>query len=213
VSNLEDIAACSDNRLLMISNHALLLLDLTTGKVVSDKIYLDSGSTLFYDSQKNLVIAGGNPQSSSGYIFVSQIGVDTLINLKSADIGGYAPRILVNPWKNEYLNLSGSPSYITGMSAYNEITLEYAGSYSFLYSAAGAYSFDGNYLYLGVDMDGYVEVFNTSSRAKISSYSIPVPDDESNQLIFPDQGDTKLVVVTKKIFNPGGRFFFMALSK
>jgi len=64
--------------------------------------------------------------------------VDTLINIKSADIGGYAPKILVNPWKNELLNLGGSPNYITGMSAYNEITLEYAGSYSFLYSAAGS---------------------------------------------------------------------------
>ena len=213
ISNLEDIATFSQDRMIMISNHDLLMADLTTGKVVRDNIYLDTGSTLTVDSQKNLVIAGGNPQSSSGYVFLSQIGVDTLINFKRADIGGYAPKILVNPWKNELLNLSGSPSYITGMSAYNEVTLEYAGSYSFLYSAAGAYSLDGNYLYLGEDSDGNIATFNTDSRNKINTYPVPIPDNEAAKLIFPDLGGKKLVVVTRNYFNPGGRFFFMNLSK
>lgn len=212
ISKLEDIAACSNNRMMMISNHDLLMADLSTGEIVRNNIYLDSGSSLTVDSQKNLVIAGGNPQSSSGYVFVSQIGVDTLINIKSADIGGYAPKILVNPWKNELLNLCGSPSYITGMSAYNEITLEYAGSYSFLYSAAGSYSLDGNYLYLGADFEGNIETFNTDNRNKINSYPVPIPDNEAAKFIFPDLSGTKLVVVTRNIFNPGGRFFFMNLS-
>lgn len=211
IPGIQDIEIDAVHNAVMISNNKLLFYNILTGKRSSGAVALNDGATLVFDKSEKLVVSGGFPHSSGGYIYEHKLISDSLHYLRRDYTGGFAEKIQLDPTNNRYI-ISGRSGYRTGVTTYDLISFSIVGVLNVLYPLYATFSTDGNLVFVGDDNNHNISVFDPKNNSLIKEIAIPTGVYNTINMFGPNINNTALIVVRKHIFKPEGRIFFVRLN-
>lgn len=211
VSNITDMEIDNYQNLALISNNKLISVNLSTGKLINTSTALSQGSTLIFDKTNKFIITGGNPGLSSSNVYIYQLGSDTLIYRKKADIGGYGYRLEMSPKGTEFIISPKSRDLRTMLNSYRTSDLSKKSTYQQQYASTSTYSADGNFLFITDNWNSVVNIYNTGDMLKTGEFHIPIADNNYLNYLLPNKDNTSLVVMTMDVFSSKVKIVFVRL--
>jgi uncharacterized protein (TIGR02145 family) len=212
VSNMSDFEIDDDlDIVITIANSNIQLINLNSNKIYNSNVSLESGSSLAIDTNNKLIIAGGNPGISRSDIFKLSYNSDSVFVLLKKDLGGYADKIILDPFGSNFLVLPYTRVYNTGYYTYDISDFSELGKYSRYNLHRGCYGNLKSQFYAGDDFNNQICVFNKADFSLANEYYIPNKTYMDFDKIISSANDTKLIISTVHTFDGNMRLIFLRL--
>jgi hypothetical protein len=211
IQGIQDIEIDSDHNAVMASNRVLLFYNFSTGKRSTGAVTLDDGATLVFDKSEKIIVSGGNPHSSGSYIYEHKLISDSLHYVRRQSNSDFSEKLQIDPLNNKFL-ISFKGGYTPGITTYDLVSFAVNGVCSIMYPVYSTYSSDGNFIFIGDEIDEMISVFDAKSNSLIITYKIPVGESTRIDKIVPNISNSSLTVFQKDVFSTKGKVIFISLK-
>ncbi len=190
-SNIDDMKIdYDDNLAVVIHQHRVVTVDLTSHATANAYQNLDVSATLDIDRVNNRIVAGGDQHFSLPNIYSYHYGNDSIKLINSISKSGNIDKLLMNPGNNN--------RFVIDMGGYFEVynlqTLQYVSEFKPDDATAGCYSSTGAYFYTGVDYyTGILSKFNTSDFTSTQLCNVPIK--RTVEYMISNKNDSQLMIV------------------
>jgi hypothetical protein len=212
VSNIGDFEIDNDLNLgILISDTSLNLLNLKTEKLISCPTLVYKGSALAIDRINKTIIAGGDPHTSSSWLYKFKYNTDSITLIDKKEIYQFIEEIKLLPDYNEFTIIEKHGSYCYGYEAININDFTLRGKYVSDIPSTGCYSSDGTKFFIGEDFDNNILIYNTNNFKVAGYHYIPLIDYNDVSLMITNADDSKLILATSNVFYEEVKLIFIRL--